>query len=76
MKKLYANQKHSLYELQKLLGLSSRHLYAYANHEYKIACMPAEILVALAKVEGISSSELYDEMLKCEEQDLKERARK
>ena len=36
MKKLYKEQKHSLYEIQKEIGVSKITLYNYANKKRKI----------------------------------------
>ena len=63
MKKLYEEQKHSLYELQKELKLDKMRLYRYANGQFKIEKMPSILLNGIAKLERINVDELYRKMV-------------
>ena len=62
MKKLYEEQKHSLYYIQKRLDLDIKRLYRYADGTNKIENMPASLLNDIAIIEGISPDELYRKM--------------
>lgn len=62
MKKLYAEQKHSLYYLQKTLKLDIKRLYRYANGTYSIDKMPMGLLSDIAKLEGLDPNELFKKM--------------
>ena len=63
MKKLYEEQKHSLYKIQKELGLDKMRLYRYATGQFKIESMPSNLLKDIAKIERISVDELYRKMV-------------
>lgn len=58
MKKLYKEQKHSLYEIQKKIGVSKITLYNYANKKRNIDKMPISMILDIAYYEEIEPSEL------------------
>lgn len=58
MKKLYKEQKHSLYEIQKAIGVSRITLYNYANKKRKIENMPIQMILDIAHFEKIEPNEL------------------
>lgn len=58
MKKLYKEQKHSLYEIQNAIGVSRITLYNYANKKRNIDKMPTKILLDIAYYEKIEPNEL------------------
>ena len=58
MKKLYKEQKHSLYEIQNAIGVSKITLYNYANKKRKIDKMPINMILSIAKYEKIEPNEL------------------
>ena len=62
MKKLYENQKHSIYELQKMLGLDCKRLYRYADKSIDIEKMPINIILGISNIEKIEPNELFEEM--------------
>lgn len=62
MIKLYEEQKTSLYQIQKELGLGIYTLYRYAKGQRKIGNMPSEMLHSLSKYFGIDVDTLYNEM--------------
>ena len=62
MKKLYKNQKHSIYELQKMLGLDCKRLYRYADKSISIEKMPVNIILGISNIEKIEPNELFEEM--------------
>ena len=53
MKKLYKEQKHSLYEIQNRIGVSKITLYNYANKKRSIDNMPTKTLLDIAYYEEI-----------------------
>lgn len=59
MKKLYAEQKHSLYELQKELNLDKMRLYRYASGQFKIEKMPISLLNGIARIEKLNPNDLF-----------------
>lgn len=59
MKKLYAEQKHSLYELQKELNLDKMRLYRYASRQFKIEKMPISLLNGIARIEKLNPNDLF-----------------
>lgn len=61
-KKLYANQKHSIYELQKYLGLDCKRLYRYADKTINIDKMPVNLILQIAQLEKIEPNQLFKEM--------------
>lgn len=67
MKKLYAEQKHSLYYLQKALRLDIKRLYRYSNGTYKIESMPFNLVSAIARLEDMDPMELYKKMKEYQE---------
>ena len=58
MKKLYKEQKHSLYDIQKRIGVSKVTLYNYANKKRNIDKMPVEMMLAIASYEEIKAGDL------------------
>ena len=62
MKKLYANQKHSTAELQKMLGLSHYTLYPYCGNLKKIEKINLKWLLDIAYIEKIEVNELWKQM--------------
>lgn len=58
MKKLYKEQKHSLYEIQNAIGVSKITLYNYANKKRKIENMPIQMILDIAHFEKIEPNEL------------------
>lgn len=58
MKKLYKEQKHSLYEIQNAIGVSRITLYNYANKKRKIENMPIQMILDIAHFEKIEPNEL------------------
>jgi len=53
MKKLYSEQKHSIYEIQKKAGLNKYTLYKYINGESNINNIRFGTLEKIAKIEGL-----------------------
>lgn len=62
MKKLYENQKYSIYELQKMLGLDCKRLYRYADKSISVEKMPVNIILGISNIEKIEPNELFEEM--------------
>jgi len=62
VKKLYENQKHSIYELQKMLGLDCKRLYRYADKSISIEKMPVNIILGISNIEKLEPNELFEEM--------------
>ena len=62
MKKLYKEQKHSLYEISKKTGLNKYTLYKYLKAGSKIKNMRTDTLYKIAFVEGIDPYELLKKM--------------
>lgn len=62
MKKLYKEQKHSLYEIQKAIGVSKITLYNYANKKRKVDNMPVSMILDIAYYEKIEPNKLLKEM--------------
>jgi len=60
--KLYKDQKKSLYQIEKELGLAGRTLYLYANGTRNIDNMKIGMLVDIAQAEGIPYPELYEKI--------------
>lgn len=65
MKKLYAEQKHSIYYLQKELGLSIYALYHYTK-THKIENMPLKLVCDIAYIEKVEPNWLLERMLEYE----------
>lgn len=61
-KKLYAEQKHSINEIQEKLGLGHYTLYEYIKHPEKIKNMTFELCEKIADFEGIDTIELRKKM--------------
>ena len=66
MKKLYAEQKHSIYYLQKKLGLAPYSLYYYTT-KYKIENMPVKLILDIAYLEKVEPNWLYERMINYEQ---------
>ena len=62
MKKLYEEQKHSLYQIQKALNLHIMRLYRYAEGVVSVDKMPIDLLFNLAKFEGLDPDILFKKM--------------
>lgn len=62
MKKLYKEQKHSLYEIQNAIGVSKITLYNYANKKRKVDNMPVSMILDIAYYEKIEPNKLLKEM--------------
>lgn len=58
MKKLYKEQKHSLYDIQNEIGVSKITLYNYANKKRNIDNMPNKMLLDIAYYEKIEPNQL------------------
>lgn len=58
MKKIYKEQKHTLYEIQKMTGLNKYTLYKYANNISNAENMRFDTLCKIAYVEGLEPTEL------------------
>ena len=58
MKKLYKEQKHSLYEMQNAIGVSKITLYNYANKKRNIDKMSTKMILDIAHYEKIEPNEL------------------
>lgn len=61
--KLYSEQKLSLNSIGKELSLDKMYLYRYVGNYKRIERMPCNVLLGIAKVEGIEPNELYNKML-------------
>lgn len=61
--KLYSGQKLSINSIGKELGLDKMYLYRYVGNYKRIEKMPCNILLGIAKIEGIEPNELYSKML-------------
>ena len=62
MKKLYKEQKHSLYEIQQHIGVSKITLYNYANKKRNVENMPIKMILDIAYFEEIEPNELLKRM--------------
>jgi ACT domain-containing protein len=63
MKKLFKNQKTSIYKVQKDLGLSANTLYKYSRGQIPIKNMPSQLLIDLAYYFKIEANKLYNDMI-------------
>lgn len=63
MQKLYAEQKRSLYEIQKELNVAHDTLYRYVREPNKIKSMPMYLLEGIAELEGLDALTLRNKML-------------
>ena len=61
--KLYPEQKYPLNAIGKQLGLDKMYLYRYVGNYKKIERIPCNVLLGMAKIEGIEPNELYNKML-------------
>lgn len=62
--KLYEEQKHTIYEIQKAINVSKDTLYRYARGYRKVEKMAPKMLIAIAYFEKIEPNKLYEAMLK------------
>lgn len=62
MLKLYAEQKNSIYSLQKKIGCGKDTLYKYARKEVNIDNMKVDIILKIAHLEQIEVNELSRKM--------------
>ena len=60
---LYNGQKHSINEIQRILGLPINYLYRISRSEKKIKCMDIDNLTQIARLEGLEPEELREKML-------------
>ena len=67
MQKLFQEQKVSLYQIQKDLGLDIKRLYRYANGTCKVKSMPIELLQQLSQYLCMSEVELFNKMVEYQE---------
>lgn len=65
MIKLYEEQKHSIYYLQKELGLSKYALYHYTR-THNIKNMPVGLILDIAYLEKVEPNWLYERMIEYE----------
>ena len=72
-KKIYEDQKNSIYTLQKKLGLSNYALYKYANNTIKIDKMPVGVFLEISKLEKETPGNLYQKIKKYQEKGEKEK---
>ena len=72
MKKLYAEQKHTLYELQEIIGVSHFSLYNFIGKPEKIKNIKYNMLMAIAKAEDIDAEVLQEKMLEYATQEEKD----
>ena len=70
MKKLYEEQKHSIYYLQKELGLSMYALYHYTK-THNIKNMPLKLVCDIAYLEKVEPNWLLERMLEYESRNKK-----
>lgn len=61
--KLYPEQNGSLNSIQRALNLDKMYLYRFIGNYKKIKTMPYEIVLGIAKYEGMEPNELYSKML-------------
>lgn len=61
--KLYKNQKHSIYQLQKEIGVAKDTLYRYARGTRDVEKMPIPMLLSIAFCEKIEPNKLYKAMI-------------
>lgn len=61
--KLYKEQKHTIYEIQKEIGVAKDTLYRYARGTRKVEKMAPKMLIAIAYYEKIEANKLYEAML-------------
>ena len=64
MKRLYKDQKNSIYRIAEKTGITRQLLYKYASGDYLIKNMPYRIVCDIAYVEKIEVNKLYEEMMK------------
>ena len=68
MKKLFDEQKVSLYKIQNDLGLDIKRLYRYADGTCNIKKMPTKLILDLAYYFKIEPNRLYKLMLDYQQQ--------
>lgn len=68
--KLYDEQKHTIYEIQKAIGVGKDTLYRYARGIRKVEKMPTKMLLDIAYFEKIEVNKLYEEMKKYKKRDV------
>ena len=61
--KLYTEQKHNLYQIEKALDVDKMYLYKFVGNFKKIRKMPYEIVLRIAAFEQIEPNELYSKVL-------------
>ena len=60
---MYNGQKHSINEIQTILGFQTNYLYRIIQSEKKIKCMDIDNLKQIARLEGLEPEELREKML-------------
>ena len=65
--KLYEEQKHTIYEIQKAIGVGKDTLYRYARGTRNVEKMPTKMLLDIAYFEKIEVNKLYEKMKKYRE---------
>ena len=68
--KLYEEQKHTIYEIQKAIGVGKDTLYRYARGTRNIEKMPTKMLLDIAYFEKIEVNKLYEEMKKYKKREV------
>lgn len=66
MNKLYKEQKHSTYEIQKAIGVSKDTLYKYIRNERNVENMPIKMLMDIAYFEKIEVNELFKKLIEAQ----------
>ena len=61
--KLYKEQKLTLNQIRRRMGLDKMYLYRFVGNYDKIDRMPYKIVIGIARVERIDPEELYYKML-------------
>jgi hypothetical protein len=60
--KLYKEQKHTIYEIQKAIGVSKDTLYRYARGKRNIENMPTKMVIDIAYFEKVEVNTLFKAM--------------
>nr|DAF46609.1 MAG TPA: SOS-response transcriptional repressor [Siphoviridae sp. ctqwY3] len=60
--KLYEKQKHTIYEIQKAIGVSKDTLYRYARGKRNVENMPTKMVIDIAYFEKIEVNTLFRAM--------------
>ena len=68
--KLYKEKKHTIYEIQKEIGVGKDTLYRYARGNRNVEKMPTKMLLDIAYFEKIEVNKLYEEMKKYKKREV------